>query len=300
MVQELARASNVDVVSLRILFAKVPYEPEMHDAGRLLLTQYVLEATGAHLELVNGHVRRLRGPGRTIDSHDLVVPEQTSGKKPTEPGRDPDDQNLRQDASSVELKRPVRIILVPNLVHRLLPVVSGVQAVWTVEHHPLSLAHILVGVNHAFGDEHHEWVLLARLEAIMLLIGLGIFSVVPEIDAESGRTEKTEKVRLVHVLVWSASHAGVGHRDIAHDGVELLLQLILAKELRKPATGILVALGVLIVVLPQLLIAMVAACFMVAGLALASMGWRMRKMGGLGGIGGIRPPGGAFRPTDLP
>ena len=62
----------------------------------------------------------------------------------------------------------------------------------------------------------------------------------------------------------------------------------------------LVALGVLIVLLPQLLIAMVAACFIVAGLALASMGWRMRNMGGLGGIGGTHPPSGGFRATDLP
>ena len=52
----------------------------------------------------------------------------------------------------------------------------------------------------------------------------------------------------------------------------------------------LIVLGVLIVMMPQLLIAMVAACFIVAGLGLASMGWRMRSMGGMSGLGGIRPP----------
>lgn len=61
----------------------------------------------------------------------------------------------------------------------------------------------------------------------------------------------------------------------------------------------LIVLGVLIVLMPQLLIAMVAACFIVAGLGLASMGWRMRSMGGIVGLGGFRPPGGDSGAPDM-
>ena len=80
---------------------------------------------------------------------------------------------------------------------------------------------------------------------------------------------------------------------------------------------LLVALGVLIVVVPKLLVAMVAAIFIVAGLGLASMGWRLRSLGrmgggplgggplggGMGGFGGVRPPGaggGPFQAGDMP
>ena len=46
----------------------------------------------------------------------------------------------------------------------------------------------------------------------------------------------------------------------------------------------LLAFGILIVVLPQLLVALVAAVCMVAGIALASLGWRLRGMSNSGGM----------------
>lgn len=49
----------------------------------------------------------------------------------------------------------------------------------------------------------------------------------------------------------------------------------------------LVVFGLLIVLLPQLLIAMVAALFVLGGIALISLGWRIRS-GGPRGRGGFR------------
>ena len=52
---------------------------------------------------------------------------------------------------------------------------------------------------------------------------------------------------------------------------------------------LLIAFGLLIVVLPQLLVAMVAALFVIGGLGLLSVGWRMRA------IGAPRPPADPWR-----
>lgn len=51
----------------------------------------------------------------------------------------------------------------------------------------------------------------------------------------------------------------------------------------------LIGLGLLILLFPHLLIAMVAALFMTCGFVLASLGWRMRRGGSRGGVGGGWP-----------
>jgi hypothetical protein len=82
VIEELAGASNVDVVALRRPAAKVSNESHVHDGGWVFLAENVFERALSDIHLVERHPRWTSGPRIPIDTDHLVPFEQASREQP--------------------------------------------------------------------------------------------------------------------------------------------------------------------------------------------------------------------------
>ena len=117
-------------------------------------------------------------------------------------------------------------LLVPNLVHRLLLAPALVQPVRAVEDDALDRTDVLVGVDHARRDDQAERGRVTDDLDLFPPVGRRFRPGVPEVNLEVRRADEAEVIGLVDVFVRPAGDAGLGHRHVGHDRVELGRQFV--------------------------------------------------------------------------
>ena len=127
------------------------------------------------------------------------------------------------------------VVLVPELVGRLGLALAHEEAVGAVDDEARIMADAAVAVDYALGNEGRPGIVHAHGHFHAVAIGGALGPVVPEGELEVARAEPAEEVRLLHVLMGPAQHAGVGHAHVGHLGSEPGRQLVVPEDLRQPA-----------------------------------------------------------------
>ncbi len=94
VVEELLGAAHVDVVAHLLGDAEVAHHAHVHDGGRLLGAEDVLELPLAQVHLVDGDVLGPPLPGHAVDAADLVGVQKAAGQQSSLAPRDSRDQDL--------------------------------------------------------------------------------------------------------------------------------------------------------------------------------------------------------------
>jgi hypothetical protein len=126
---------------------------------------------------------------------------------------------------------------VPNFVNRPVLTLSGIKAVGTVDAIRIGTSRILIGMDDPGGDNHHDRLSTTYLESPSPAKSRRIMPRVPEKQVEHP-IKKDKEVRLFSMLVRTPRNAGMGQGEIAHLGMKLVGQLIVAKKFSQPTTRI--------------------------------------------------------------
>lgn len=123
----------------------------------------------------------------------------------------------------------------PNLIHTLFLSPPHKQLVWEIQHKRIAITNVLVRVYNSWGHCHKNRVLLPYVHRQHLRItSLPVF---PKVQSELAR-KKDKAIGLIFVLVRAARNTGMSQAYVAHGGLEPLGQLVIAKSLNKPASGV--------------------------------------------------------------
>ena len=126
----------------------------------------------------------------------------------------------------------------PDLVHFLLMSLTAVKAVGAVEHPPGDVADVLVGVNHARGDNYHLTVGVAGHQRLFVVQRGRNGAGVPEVYLEIARPDEGETVGLITMLVRTAGNAGERLADVAHHRMVDRWKLVFPVQLDQPAATV--------------------------------------------------------------
>jgi hypothetical protein len=142
---------------------------------------------------------------------------------------------------SVKKKGRGGIIFVPDLVNRLFPALTGIEAIRGVKDQAIGTAHVPVGMDHPCRHNGKEGIPFPTLHYLAHAIGWRMPAAVPEIETKDGRADKAEAVSLVAVFMGTASNSGTCHGNVGHCRCKTCWQFISTEKLRQPAPTVAIA-----------------------------------------------------------
>src|SRR5436190_19987370 len=76
------------------------------------------------------------------------------------------------------------VILVADFINFFLASCASIKSVWAIDHNPVKITYIFIGMHDAFGDQHYRGIVLAHNNSLPHVESRRVTSIVPHAQFE--------------------------------------------------------------------------------------------------------------------